>query len=81
MRKCSKSLQNEVTYEGSSSSDDASSSFDALAKDGNNSTSSPSVSLEDEASDNNKDVLVPELRSNKLHDKGGSSEVGAKEKK
>jgi len=35
----------------------------------------PSVSLVAEASDSTRDVIVPELWSKKLHDKGGSSKV------
>ena len=39
------------------------------------------VSLVAEASGSIRDVIVPELRLKKLHDKGGSSEVETEEKK
>jgi len=55
--KLRRSLQDEVAYVSDSSftSDDDSNPFNAWDEDGDNSTYSPSVSLEDEASGNSKD--------------------------
>ncbi|KAJ8438007.1 hypothetical protein Cgig2_029988 [Carnegiea gigantea] len=63
LRKCCRSLQNEVTYviDSSSSSDDDSNHFDALEEDGNNSTNSPLVLLKAKASGNSKDENAREI--------------------
>ncbi|KAJ8437778.1 hypothetical protein Cgig2_024082 [Carnegiea gigantea] len=57
LRKRRRSLQDEVAYVSDSSftSDDDNNPFNAWDEDGDNSTNSPSVSLEAEASDNSKD--------------------------
>ena len=63
LRKCYRSLQNEVTYviDSSPSSNDNSNHFDALEDDRDNSTNSLLVSLKTEASGNSKDENTREI--------------------
>jgi len=72
LRKRRRSLQNEVTYVGNSSftSDDDNNPFNAWDEDRDNSTNSPSVSLEAEASGNSKDENAREIlrRTGMNHD-------------
>ncbi|KAJ8444592.1 hypothetical protein Cgig2_013871 [Carnegiea gigantea] len=70
-------IQNEATPVSDSSfiSDDDVSAFEALEEDRDNLPNNPSMSLEAEVSGSSGDMVMLELRSKKLHDKGGTSEA------
>ncbi|KAJ8444594.1 hypothetical protein Cgig2_013873 [Carnegiea gigantea] len=75
-----RSLRNGVFYyelriDSSSTSDDDVSAFEALDEDRDNLPNSPSVSLEAQVSGSSGDVVMVELRSKKLRDKGGGREA------